>query len=201
MYAVDKASVKSIAKTTVGGVRADRFRYVEPDGSFDGWWIITRACTNDGAGLEVYAGARKGTWRKWESTLNKIVESIRINIEVRVDEESLECKMPPTQLRGRTMVPMRDIFEALGAQVEWDPSAKRITAKKGDTLVQLVAGDRHAKVDGRSVELDSPASILRGVTMVPLRFVGESFGASVNWNSKTRTVEITAAKKGASNEF
>jgi hypothetical protein len=91
-------------------------------------------------------------------------------------------------------VPLRGIFESLGAQVNWDASTRTITATKGDTDVQLGIGDHRATVNGRAVYLDAPAMILGGSTMVPLRFVGEALGADVKWFEATQTVSITTGE-------
>lgn len=100
--------------------------------------------------------------------------------------------VPPTQINGRTMVPLRGIFEALGAQVNWQESTRTITASKGDTEVLLIIGNRNATLNGQTVMLDAPAMILNGSTMVPLRFVSEALGAEVKWMEATQTVSITS---------
>jgi len=112
-------------------------------------------------------------------------------IQVKVNGTPLYLSVEPTLVSGRTMVPLRGIFESLGAQVNWDASTRMITANKGDTDVQLGIGDRRATVNGRAVYLDAPAMILRGSTMVPLRFVSEALGADVKWLEATQTVAIT----------
>jgi hypothetical protein len=95
------------------------------------------------------------------------------------------------QMNGRTMVPLRGIFESLGAQVNWDASTRMITANKNSTEVELTIGDPHATVNGQTVLLDSPAMIMDGSTMVPLRFISEALGADVKWFEATQTVSIT----------
>jgi len=116
-------------------------------------------------------------------------------IQVEVNGSPLSFSVPPTQVSGRTMVPLRGIFESLGAQVNWDAYSKTITATKGDTDVQLGIGNRRATVNGRAVYLDAPAMILRGSTMVPLRFVSEALGADVKWFEATQTVSITTGEE------
>jgi hypothetical protein len=96
----------------------------------------------------------------------------------------------PIQVSGRTMVPMRGIFEALGASVQWDESRQMVSARRGQTDVRLTIGRTRAEVDGRGVSLDVPAMVYHGSTMVPLRFVSEALGADVRWSDATRTVSI-----------
>jgi len=89
------------------------------------------------------------------------------------------------------MVPMRAIFEELGAYVHWTDSTQTVDATKGDTSVRLRIGDTVANVNGREVNLDQPPRIIGGSTMVPLRFVSESLGADVDWRASDETVLIT----------
>ncbi len=95
---------------------------------------------------------------------------------------------------GTTLVPMRGIFESLGASVQWESSTKKVTAKKGNTTISLTVGNKKAyvKENGvtRSVDLSHPSEIRNGSTMVPLRFISESLGATVQWDGSTNTVKI-----------
>ena len=118
-------------------------------------------------------------------------------IQVELDGRPLHFNVPPTQVSGRTMVPLRGIFESLGAQVNWNANTSTITATKGTTDVRLSIGDPRATVDGRTVVLDAPAMILNGSTMVPLRFISEALGADVKWFQATETVSITTGQQAA----
>lgn len=122
------------------------------------------------------------------------VTSSMAAIQVEVDGRPLYLDVQPMIVNGRTMVPLRGIFEALGAQVNWDSYSRTITATKGDTDVQLGIGDNRATVNGRIVYLDAPATIYRGSTMVPLRFVSEALGADVKWFEAAQTVSITTGQ-------
>ena len=70
---------------------------------------------------------------------------------------------------GRTLVPLRKIFESLGATVNYDPYTKRIDAYRDSTDIQLTVGSKKALVNGRSVTIDVPANTINGRTLVPLR--------------------------------
>lgn len=100
----------------------------------------------------------------------------------------------PMSSNGRVLVPLRGVFEQMGAYVDWNAATRTVTAERSGTNVELRIGDRQATVDGRILELDSPAQILRGRTMVPLRFLSESLGASVEWIAPSRTVEISTSR-------
>lgn len=93
---------------------------------------------------------------------------------------------------GRTLVPLRGIFESLGAKVTWNNETQVARGTKGNTEVLVQIGNKTAYVNGKAVELDVPAQIINGSTMVPLRFVSESLGAKVEWNNDTRTASITS---------
>ena len=92
---------------------------------------------------------------------------------------------------GRTMIPMRAIFEALGASVTWDNDAKCATSVKGETEVRIAIGEKAIYKNGEKTELDTAAQLVNERTMVPVRAVAEAFGAKVDWNNETRSVIIT----------
>jgi len=97
----------------------------------------------------------------------------------------------PVIVEGRTLVPLRVIFEALGLTVGWDSSTQTVTGEKKDLKVTLKIGNKTAAVNGANKTLDVPANIVDGRTLVPARFVAESTGAKVDWNETSKTVLIT----------
>ena len=113
-------------------------------------------------------------------------------ISVLLDGSPLSFDVPPKTINGRTMVPLRAIFEALGAAIVWDAAARTVTANNGGTTVVLTIGSTTPTVNGSIVEIDQPGILLGGRTMVPLRFVAESFGVAVDWDAAARTVTITS---------
>jgi len=113
-------------------------------------------------------------------------------VKVTVDGILIEFDVPPTIVSGRTLVPLRAIFEALGVEPIWNGETRTVTANKGDTTVILPIGSKHATVRGNQIELDVPATIINGRTLVPARFIAESLGATVGWDGETRTVIINS---------
>ncbi|WP_151191973.1 copper amine oxidase N-terminal domain-containing protein [Desulfotomaculum copahuensis] len=111
-------------------------------------------------------------------------------IAVFVNSKKLTFDVPPVVENGRTLVPLRAIFEALGAQVGWDGKTGTVTAKRGEVTVKLTLKQIKAYRNGKAVTLEVPARLVKGRTMVPLRFVSEAFGAQVNWNAKTRAITV-----------
>jgi len=120
---------------------------------------------------------------------------------VQVNGQALRTSVPPVQMNGRTLVPMRDIFQALGATVQWHQANQDITATRGGTNIWLQLGNRVAMVNGQRRTLDQAPLIYRGSTLVPLRFVSEALGANVNWNNQLQMVSIdTGGYTGSSGQ-
>lgn len=117
-------------------------------------------------------------------------------VSVYVDGDRVGFDQPPVIQDGRTLVPLRGVFEEMGATVVWDSAARRVLANHGSTDVILPIGSRTAYVNGQALTLDVPAQIFGGRTLVPLRFVAESLGAEVVWSPATRTVTIASAAGG-----
>lgn len=112
-------------------------------------------------------------------------------IVAKLDGRALQFDQPPVMMGGRVMVPLRGIFESLGASVRFEAASQRILANRGSQSVELTLGSNQAMVDGRPVTLDSPAASMGGRTMVPLRFVSEALGTEVRWQEATQTVFLT----------
>jgi hypothetical protein len=91
---------------------------------------------------------------------------------------------------GKVLVPMRKVFEMLGAQVTWNQPTKTIGAVRGDRSVVLTIGATQARVNGREHTLDVPARVEEGSTFVPLRFVGEGLGAQVAYAPNDRQAVV-----------
>lgn len=113
-------------------------------------------------------------------------------IKVYIDNTRLDMEVMPQIRDGRTLVPMRAIFEALGAEVKWDNDSREASGKLGDTVVTLKIDSKTAYVNGQPKELDVPATIVSGRTLVPARFIAESLGAEVGWDNESRTVLINS---------
>ncbi|WP_079912507.1 copper amine oxidase N-terminal domain-containing protein [Paenibacillus sp. 32352] len=118
-------------------------------------------------------------------------------ITVQVDGSPLVLEQPPIIRNGSTLVPLRSIFERLGAEVEWDGNTSTVTARKGQNVIRLTVGSGTAALNEKEIFLEAPPVIVNGNTMVPVRFIAESLGAKVDWESDTRTVRITQTEGGA----
>ncbi len=111
-------------------------------------------------------------------------------VNIKVNNTSVMAEQPPIIENGRTLVPLRAIFESLGAAVEWDDPSKTVTASRSDTSISLTIGADTALVNGAEAALDAPAKIVNDSTLVPVRFIAESFGCYVGWQDSTKTVFI-----------
>ena len=118
-------------------------------------------------------------------------------ISVTMDGEKMEFDVEPIIQNDRVLVPFRAIFEALGANVSYSEAdgKKIVMALKGNNGVIIEIGAYDMSVNGKTVALDSPAVIRNDRTLVPVRAVSESFGASVSWLADSKTVVI-ASKQG-----
>lgn len=113
---------------------------------------------------------------------------------VYLNGEKMTFDVNPFIENDRTLVPMRAIFEAVGADVQWDEETQTVVAareKNGKTTFVALQIDSSAFVDSEEVELDVPAKIVDDRTFVPLRFVVESLGETVEWDNENYSVIIT----------
>jgi hypothetical protein len=99
-----------------------------------------------------------------------------------------------TIVDGRTLVPVRGIFEELGYTVDFDAETKTATLSNGTKTVTMTSGATSFTVDGEEITPDVPQQIIDGRFMLPLRAVGESIGADVDWDGETKTASIKKKK-------
>lgn len=112
-------------------------------------------------------------------------------ITVMVDGAKLEFDQNPVAINGRTLLPLRAVFDALGASVDWDQATQTVTSRRGDIEVKVTIGSDKMYVNGVEKILDVPAQALNNRSLVPVRAVGEAFECNVGWDGATFTVNIT----------
>lgn len=117
------------------------------------------------------------------------------SIQVFVNGQILQFDVPPTVVSGRTLVPLRAIFEALNAKVAWDNTSQTVSATWNGGELALPVGKTTATVNGSIKTLDVPAQIINNRTLVPLRFVAETLGAKVGWYGKSQAITINTPPK------
>ena len=116
-------------------------------------------------------------------------------ITVFLNGEQLVFDVQPALESGRTLVPMRVIFEALGAEVTWDNDTFTAIAVKDDTTIKITIDDMKLYKNDEVIELDVPARLIDGRTLVPVRAVSEGMDAKVDWDNENWKVIITTSEK------
>jgi len=143
----------------------------------------------------IYAGSESEWNEMYMGSGNENLTSawidFRNEIQVRLNGEIVLFDTYPEINNGRTMVPLRAIFEALDATVDWNGETRTVVSYKGGKIVSFAIDSNIMYVNGVPVELDSPAYIKDGRTLVPVRAVSEAFDINVDWNGETRTVNLT----------
>lgn len=130
----------------------------------------------------------------WPYSGNTPAAAAATDIRIILDGEALSTDASPYIKPGVnvTMVPLRVISENLGAQVAWSQADKTATIQKDGSTLVLTLGSPAVQVGGSTVNLEASVEISSGRTMVPLRFVSEQLGITVDWNGKNRTITLTS---------
>jgi len=124
--------------------------------------------------------------------LNERLDNVRFDLRFHVQFET-----PPFMQEGQVLVPLRETAIALGVDAHWDRDTRSITYVNNEGVTYVLTIDYDYATFGMSIEdiqttrLDAPPQIVNGRTFVPLRFIGESLGVYVYWDSGTRTAVLT----------
>lgn len=114
---------------------------------------------------------------------------------LKINGVETEVETPYVTENNTTLVPLRVITEAFGAEVNWDGSTQKITLTYPSVNIELQIGNIIATVNDHTEKLlESPALSENGVTMVPLRFISETFGATVGYDNDTQAILVTKEK-------
>lgn len=116
------------------------------------------------------------------------------SIQVKLDGKEIVSDSPPVIVDGRTLVPARALFEAMGGTVSWNEASREVSVSVDDVNVKLKINSKKAYINGTEKTLDVPAKIIKNRTMIPVRFVSEAAGCQVSWNGKNRIVSIVSPK-------
>lgn len=112
-------------------------------------------------------------------------------ITVSYNNELISFDQKPLIENGRTLVPLRAIFEKLGASIDWNGETQTVVATKDNTTISLTINNTTATKNGETITLDVPAKIISGRTLVPVRFIADCFGVDVQWNGDIQRVILT----------
>lgn len=113
-------------------------------------------------------------------------------IKVKINGKPIIFDVAPKLIDNRTMISAREVFERVGAEVLWDNDTRSVIIVKDDITINIKIGSRTATVNGVNKPLDSPAVIVEGRTLVPVRFIAEQLGMSVEWDGETKTVLLNS---------
>ncbi len=111
--------------------------------------------------------------------------------QIVLNDSPISFNVSPLTLNDRTLVPMRKIFESLGANVQWKAETRSVIAQKGEDIIVLSIDSNTAIVNNNPVLLDAPAILYESSTMVPLRFIAEHFNLNVEFVKETNKIIIT----------
>ncbi len=126
------------------------------------------------------------------------VASAQDAIRVTVDGNNVAfTDVQPMMRNGRVFVPVRGVFEYMNAQVKWDEVNRCVDAQRGEDKIKLPINSSTAVINGSNIQMDSPAIMVRGRAMIPLRFLSESMHAKVAWLESERMVTIDTKGPGA----
>ncbi len=126
------------------------------------------------------------------SAVSAIAET---SIKVFVDNSEVTFDQAPTLLDGRTMVPVRAVFEKAGATVDWNADTQTATLTKGNYTVTTKIGDPYLMKNGKPVAIDVPATIINERLSIPVRAIAEAMDFGVTWNSVRNSVLISTTGK------
>ena len=115
-------------------------------------------------------------------------------ITLYINDKKINTDVPPEIRNGRTLVPVRVIFEQFDAKVYWNDTLKQVTVASESKTVILTVNSNTAVVNSRRHVLDTAPVIKDGRTLVPVRFISETLGYDVKWEEKTRSVKINEKK-------
>lgn len=112
-------------------------------------------------------------------------------INVYVNNEKVEFDVTPIIEDGRTLVPLRGVFEKLGAVVDWNKNISEVVIKDTVNEIEMLLGNNKVMVNGEVKSIDVPTRMINSRTFAPLRFITENLGHTVSWDQNTNSVYIT----------
>ena len=115
------------------------------------------------------------------------------DVSVRVDNVSINFDQAPVIENGRTLVPIRAVFESAGAEVSWEQETQTAILTKDNYIVTVKLGESFITKNGMPIAIDSPSQIINDRTMVPMRKIFETLDAQVDWDGELQ--RVTAVRK------
>lgn len=185
------------------GENSQKFAFIETG---DGYYRITAihavkaldvldVSKDDGAGLIQYRYLQAHNQQFSLELIEKkdIIPPVDANEgKLYVTVNGIRCAgdVDPVIENGRMLVPLRQVFEKMGAEVVWDDTEKTATCTLGETSVCVTLNSANAKIGNETYILDASPALINGRILVPVRFIAEGLGATVTWRENTKTAEI-----------
>lgn len=111
-------------------------------------------------------------------------------ITVELDNNLIKFDVQPVEINGRVLVPVRAIFEALGATVDWNGDKNEVISTKEGITIKLYKDNNTMYKNGKAITLDVPAKDINDRILVPVRAISEAFGCKVDWDNDKAQVLI-----------
>jgi hypothetical protein len=160
---------------------------------------IAISANGKGGGTVLHKDGTVSSWGKMGSNFygddkykydHKIIpKKVVKGIGIRLNGKYLLMENQSKMINGSVFVPIRGLSESLGGSINYDNNI--VTIKYGSNLIKMEVGKKEATINGTSLKLLSPVQIVKGRTMVPLRFISQAMGAKVIWDSKNQEVVLT----------
>ena len=132
-------------------------------------------------------------------TFPQLTQAEQTSISVYVNDNKVVFDQNPVIHGDMTLVPLRGVFEKLGAKVDWEQATQAVKIMKEDKTITLKKGSKDAFINNILQKLDTEPQLLNNRIMVPLRFISETLDAKVDWNGATRTINITQSNSTENN--
>lgn len=117
-----------------------------------------------------------------------------------INGEKIVCDVAPEIINGRTLVPLRVIFDKFGAEVFWNDSLRQVVVSTDSSIIIFNIDSKISYVNGVAFNIDVPPIIINGRTLIPVRFISERMGYDVVWDGTKRAVYITSSKLNVKDE-
>ena len=128
------------------------------------------------------------------SMLTCFAETANAEIKVKLKGEEVVFDQGPILVNEKPMIPLRAVFEKMGASISWDNSTETVLAMCKDTIVMIQIGNEKMFKLDESIVLETPAMLVNDRTLIPIHVVTDVWGSNIEWNSETNEVIITDAE-------
>ncbi|MGG4394208.1 stalk domain-containing protein [Paenibacillus thiaminolyticus] len=126
-----------------------------------------------------------------DAVLNRPAMELTVGSKTaQLNGEKKQLDVAPLILNNVTYVPVRTIIDAFGGDTDWDAKTKRVTALRGNSMIDMTVGEKSFTQNGKRTKSDVAPIVRQSRTLVPLRLVSEQLGLSVKWDKKTKSITI-----------